>query len=159
MSMLKVLFLAMLGVAVLTVGSQGATAAPGGVGVGAPEFRGPVLDGAGRMCAGIAGIQCGPGETCDMGPGPVHPDQSGICRANRSCTRELRPVCGNDRHTYANACLARNAGAAVDHAGACRAAGYCPQIYRPVCSDKGRTFPNACLATNAGARIRHAGRC
>jgi hypothetical protein len=110
-----------------------------------------------NRCGGVAGFRCPAGEVCRM-TGPRHPDQMGVCVPRRGCTREYRPVCGRDRHTYANACLARNAGVAIAHQGQCRTRA-CPRIYRPVCGVDRRTYPNACTAANAGVRIRHQGRC
>jgi hypothetical protein len=33
-----------------------------------------------QICGGIAGIACPTGFSCDMGAGPMHPDQSGHCK-------------------------------------------------------------------------------
>lgn len=47
-------------------------------------------------------------------------DASGVCEERpASCTEEYMPVCGCDDRTYANACLAAMAGAAVYTKGPC----------------------------------------
>ena len=110
-----------------------------------------------HRCGGVAGFRCPAGETCRMN-GPAYPDQMGVCVPRRGCPRIYRPVCGENRQTYANACLAEHAGVDVAYPGRCRVRA-CPRIYRPVCGVDHRTYPNACVARNAGVPIRHAGRC
>lgn len=76
----------------------------------------------GQMCGGIAGIGCAENLYCSYpqsaqcGAG----DQSGTCQTRpQACTRDYRPVCGCDDHTYGNACTAASAGVSVIHDGAC----------------------------------------
>lgn len=47
----------------------------------------------GQMCGGIAGFACASGLDCDMGSGPMHPDQAGTCRA-RFNGAALGAMCG-----------------------------------------------------------------
>jgi hypothetical protein len=78
----------------------------------------------GKMCGGVGGIACGPGETCRM-TGAPHPDQAGTCVAAKPapsqtmCPMIYQPVCGADAKTYPNDCHAKRAGVSVAHAGAC----------------------------------------
>lgn len=86
------------------------------------------------------------------------------------CTREYEPVCarrGDDRQTFANACLADRAGYRIVRDGPCRDGGggggggggeptFCTREYAPVCARRHgeeRTFPNACEARAADYRI------
>ena len=72
-----------------------------------------------KMCGGIGGIQCGPGQYCQMTP-PLYPDKSGACRPKpQMCPMIYQPVCGMDAKTYPNACHAAREGVSVEHAGAC----------------------------------------
>ena len=85
------------------------------------------------------------------------------------CTREYDPVCarrGDERRTFANACLAGRAGWRVIRRGQCRRDGgeqrFCTREYRPVCARRHgnfRTFGNACEADAAGWRIVSRGEC
>jgi hypothetical protein len=93
-----------------------------------------------------------------IGPGPL-------------CTREYDPVCarrGGDRQTFANACLADQAGYRIVRRGECRrdddggGGGFCTQEYDPVCARRGgerRTFSNSCMAERAGYRVIRGGEC
>lgn len=97
------------------------------------------------------------------GPGP-RPPRPGP----DFCTREYDPVCGRrggDRQTFANACLADQAGYRIISDGECRRGGtggefenprICTREYRPVCATRRgnvRTFGNACEARAADYRI------
>src|SRR4051812_28288050 len=77
----------------------------------------------------------------------------GMGGGRRGCHRDYRPVCGVDRRTYPNACVARSNGVRVAYAGRCRVVA-CPRIYRPVCGVNHRTYPNACVARSNGVPIR-----
>lgn len=87
-------------------------------------------------------------------------------RSKGACTREYRPVCAlarsGVRKTYANACMARSAGARILHPGRCFGE-VCTMIYDPVCARdrKGmrRTYPSLCVASNAGAAFIAKGEC
>jgi len=84
-----------------------------------------------------------------------------------ACTKIYLPVCAlnrdGSRSTYANACLARNAGARILHPGQCVGGPFCFFIYSPVCArsplGKRRTYPNLCEAENANAVLLHKGAC
>lgn len=63
---------------------------------------------------------CGPTEYCKSAPGEC--GGPGSCESRGIglfCTQLWQPVCGCDGQTWANACHAQKAGAAVDHDGAC----------------------------------------
>lgn len=107
----------------------------------------------------------------EEGPRPMPPGA-------QFCTREYDPVCaarGNDRQTFANACMAEVSGYRVIRGGECRGGGwdgggwngdgnqrFCTREYRPVCARRGpvlRTFPNACEADSAGYEVVDRGPC
>lgn len=81
--------------------------------------QGPSTPG-GKMCGGIANIQCDNDQFCDRGDHCGRGDQSGICTTRpQICTRDYRPVCGCDDKTYGNRCSAHAAGVSVKADGPC----------------------------------------
>ncbi|PSJ60583.1 Kazal-type serine protease inhibitor domain-containing protein [Kumtagia ephedrae] len=99
----------------------------------------------------------------EPGPGPRPiPD-------DRFCTQQYDPVCarrGDNRRTFANACMADAAGYRVIRRGECGRGSdeprACTREYRPVCARRGgdrQTFNNPCLAEQAGYRVLGDGEC
>ena len=85
-----------------------------------------------------------------------------------ACTREFAPVCGqrrNDRQSFANSCLAREAGFRVIHRGQCgsgSSADVCGSQVQPVCARRGNQammFQNSCRAEVAGFRVTSVTAC
>lgn len=83
------------------------------------------------------------------------------------CTMEYRPVCArrfDQRRTFSNSCLARQAGFDVIHSGSCGSSRpvACTREWAPVCATRNgslRTFANSCEARSANWRIIRNGRC
>ena len=105
-------------------------------------------------------------------PGECRGDGGGGVVIDRSCPRQLDPVCarrGNDTRTFVNSCRADEAGFRIISQGECRGDGgggeeqqFCTREYAPVCARRGQnlqTFPNECEADGAGYRVVSDGPC
>ena len=91
----------------------------------------------------------------------VRPNQVtrlGVIDICNVCPEIFAPVCGVDGVTYANECLANNAGMGIAHEGACDKFA-CTTEYAPVCGVDAETYANECLAKNSGVKIAYEGLC
>jgi hypothetical protein len=111
-------------------GGAGSGAAGGDAGVGGEGGMGGEgglggeggIGGGGVVCAGIAGLPCPEGSYCRLEVGTCCCDFQGVCATPPdACADVFDPVCGCDRQTYANECLAAQARVSIDHVGSCPA--------------------------------------
>ncbi len=106
-------------------------------------------------------------------PAPIDTAPNTIIQPAKICTTDYVPVCGEDGHTYANACLAGNV--KILKQGECpeshictvaeKAETACTREYLPVCGSANDgtgdvTYDNRCVACASGKiRMWSAGMC
>ena len=88
---------------------------------------------------------------------------------NRPCTMDYNPVCGCNKKTYSNACLAEASGVLTWTMGDCKPSECidstqignrpCTKEYRPVCGCDGVTYSNSCMAEINGVMYYTKGDC
>lgn len=97
---------------------------PGGSAGPLPQVTGSLSRRA--SCGGPNHAGCGQGEYCALADGQCrNPNAKGTCRKRPSCFSgaAAAPVCGCDRKTYPNSCVAAASGVNVLHNGRCRSIG------------------------------------
>ncbi len=111
-------------------GNAGTGAAGSGssglAGSGAGAGGGGSSSSSGAACGGRGRPPCPDGELCSFPEQAIcgEADGSGTCETiPTGCTKELARVCGCDRVTYSNRCMALAAGVSVRHDGACEGGG------------------------------------
>ncbi len=75
------------------------------------------------------------------------------------CPTMIDPVCGMDKQTYSNACMAKQAGSSVDYTGSCVTKPICQSDGQPVCGTDQQTYTDRCVANAAGVPIASSGTC
>ena len=116
-------------------------------------------------------------------PNPATPSEFDVVctqaqKESQICTRDYRPVCGDDGKTYSNGCSACSAQVDAYNTGACGGdesaiektldhvctveksqAQICTLQYDPVCGSNGVTYGNSCGACSAGIKGWSQGEC
>ena len=88
----------------------------------APPMKMPTEGAAPKQCGGPASLLCDEPMFCKFPDGRCGESEGfGECAERpQLCTKIYLPVCGCDRKTYSNACVAHTAGQSVAHDGACK---------------------------------------
>jgi coxsackievirus/adenovirus receptor len=97
----------------------------------------------------------------------LSPSSRPLCN---TCRPVVLPVCGADKHSYQNACMARCKGIKIQYRGKCltenrestnklRFGCRCSNEVKPVCGVDGRTYQNACFANCFKIRVHYQTTC